>query len=201
MPLAVRLWDTYLSEGCSNLDSRMGGVGQCGSGTTTCLRGEGLQMGGRRAAAAADVPADPFYLLQPLLLQVTAQGLSSLHPGGIPAQVGDQSLHPPASAGRGDAGQLSRALGAPQHRALWQQLAGGAWQRPFSNPPPIPRPNAAFHLHCSWGEQLRRLEFQELIMFLQRPPTVGWGEKDIELVLSRAYMWRASFKGAASHFS
>lgn len=52
----------------------------------------------------------------------------------------------------------------------------------------------------SWGEQLKRLEFQELIMFLQRPPTNGWGEKDIELVLSRAYMWRASFKGAASHF-
>lgn len=38
-------------------------------------------------------------------------------------------------------------------------------------------------------------------MFLQKPPTSGWGEKDIELVLSRAYMWRASFKGAASHFS
>lgn len=38
-------------------------------------------------------------------------------------------------------------------------------------------------------------------MFLQRPPTAGWGEKDIELVLSRAYMWRASFKGAGAHFS
>ncbi|PSC74343.1 GTPase-activating gyp1 [Micractinium conductrix] len=58
---------------------------------------------------------------------------------------------------------------------------------------------AAFLL--SWSSQLQTLEFQELIMFLQRPPTSGWGEKDIELVLSRAYMWRASFKGAASHFS
>jgi hypothetical protein len=38
-------------------------------------------------------------------------------------------------------------------------------------------------------------------MFLQKPPTSDWCEKDIELVLSRAYMWRASFKGASSHFS
>ena len=43
-------------------------------------------------------------------------------------------------------------------------------------------------LNCSWSSQLQTLEFQELIMFLQRPPTSGWGEKDIELVLSRAYM-------------
>lgn len=37
-------------------------------------------------------------------------------------------------------------------------------------------------------------------MFLQKPPTAAWSEKDIEMVLSRAYMWRVSFKGAASHF-
>jgi hypothetical protein len=81
-------------------------------------------------------------------------------------------------------------------------LAGCSWGiekattlihlRPVALPPTLP---------CSWGAQLRQLEFQELIQFLQKPPTSGWGEKDIELVLSRAYMWRASFKGAASHFS
>lgn len=54
---------------------------------------------------------------------------------------------------------------------------------------------------CSWSAQLRQLEFQDLIMFLQKPPTSGWTEKDVELVLSRAFMWRASFKGAASHFA
>ncbi|GAB4813408.1 hypothetical protein N2152v2_000454 [Parachlorella kessleri] len=53
----------------------------------------------------------------------------------------------------------------------------------------------------SWGPQLLRMEFQELIMFLQKPPTAGWSEKDVELVLSRAHMWRASFKDATSHFS
>jgi len=53
----------------------------------------------------------------------------------------------------------------------------------------------------SWAPQLREMEFQDLIMFLQRMPTQGWNEGDVELVLSRAYMWRASFKGASSHFS
>lgn len=53
----------------------------------------------------------------------------------------------------------------------------------------------------SWAPQLQCMEFQELIMFLQRMPTKGWTESDVEMVLSRAYMWRVSFKGAASHFS
>lgn len=53
----------------------------------------------------------------------------------------------------------------------------------------------------SWAPQVRAMEFQDLIMFLQRVPTESWSESDIELVLSRAYMWRASFKGASSHFA
>lgn len=52
-----------------------------------------------------------------------------------------------------------------------------------------------------WASQLKTMEFQELIMFLQRVPTEEWEESDIELVLSRAFMWRASFKGATSHFA
>jgi hypothetical protein len=53
----------------------------------------------------------------------------------------------------------------------------------------------------SWASQLKTMEFQELIMFLQKVPTGEWEESDIELVLSRAFMWRASFKGATSHFA
>jgi hypothetical protein len=53
----------------------------------------------------------------------------------------------------------------------------------------------------SWASQLKNMEFQDLIMFLQRVPTGEWEESDIELVLSRAFMWRASFKGATSHFA
>ena len=42
---------------------------------------------------------------------------------------------------------------------------------------------------------------QELILFLQKLPTAEWGEKEVESVLSRAYMWRASFDHARSHLS
>ncbi|CAK0787611.1 hypothetical protein CVIRNUC_010833 [Coccomyxa viridis] len=58
---------------------------------------------------------------------------------------------------------------------------------------------AAFLL--TWSSQLKRMEFQELILFLQRLPTADWGEKEVESVLSRAYMWRASFHHARSHLS
>ena len=40
---------------------------------------------------------------------------------------------------------------------------------------------------------------QDLMMFLQKLPTSSWSERDIEVVLSRAYMWRASFDEAKSH--
>ncbi|KAK9818762.1 hypothetical protein WJX74_011120 [Apatococcus lobatus] len=51
----------------------------------------------------------------------------------------------------------------------------------------------------SWSAELSRMEFQDLMMFLQKLPTSSWSERDIEVVLSRAYMWRASFDEAKSH--
>lgn len=53
----------------------------------------------------------------------------------------------------------------------------------------------------SWAPDLKKMDFQEIIMFLQHCPTTEWTERDIELVLSRAFMWRTSFKDASSHFS
>jgi TBC1 domain family member 2 len=53
----------------------------------------------------------------------------------------------------------------------------------------------------SWAPELKKMEFQEIIMFLQHCPTKQWTERDIELVLSRAFMWRTSFKDASSHFA
>lgn len=42
---------------------------------------------------------------------------------------------------------------------------------------------------------------QEMVLFLQKLPTADWDEKDIEMVLSRAYMLRASFSDARSHLN
>ena len=38
-----------------------------------------------------------------------------------------------------------------------------------------------------------------MVLILQKLPTADWDEKDIEMVLSRAYMLRASFNDARSH--
>jgi hypothetical protein len=43
------------------------------------------------------------------------------------------------------------------------------------------------------------MEFQELIMLVQKMPTSEWGENEIETVLSRAFMWRATFGNARRH--
>lgn len=43
------------------------------------------------------------------------------------------------------------------------------------------------------------MDFQEVMMFLQALPTRDWTEKDIELLLSEAFIWQSLFKGSASH--
>jgi hypothetical protein len=40
-----------------------------------------------------------------------------------------------------------------------------------------------------------------MVLFLQRLPTNSWTEKEIETILSRAYMWRATFDDAQSHLT
>ncbi|KAH6674219.1 GTPase-activating protein gyp1 [Halenospora varia] len=62
-----------------------------------------------------------------------------------------------------------------------------------------------FHLYVcvaflvKWTEKLRKMDFQEVMMFLQALPTRDWTEKDIELLLSEAFIWQSLFKGSASH--
>ncbi|KAF7726768.1 GTPase-activating protein [Apophysomyces ossiformis] len=50
-----------------------------------------------------------------------------------------------------------------------------------------------------WSDQLQKLDFQDVMLFLQQVPTQGWGEKDVELLLSEAYMWKTLFHNAPSH--
>lgn len=62
-----------------------------------------------------------------------------------------------------------------------------------------------FHLYvCAaflvkWSDKLVKMDFQEIMMFLQSLPTREWTEKDIELLLSEAYIWQSLFKGSAAH--
>ncbi|OWZ64085.1 hypothetical protein AYX14_02800 [Cryptococcus neoformans] len=63
-----------------------------------------------------------------------------------------------------------------------------------------------FHLYvCSallvkYSDRLREMDFQEIIIFLQRLPTQSWGDHDIELLLSEAYVLKTVWQGAENHF-
>ncbi|KAI8341542.1 hypothetical protein BC941DRAFT_208926 [Chlamydoabsidia padenii] len=50
-----------------------------------------------------------------------------------------------------------------------------------------------------WSAQLQKMDFQEVMIFLQQLPTQDWQEKDVELLLSEAYMWKSLFHNAPSH--
>ncbi|KAK9473614.1 rab-GTPase-TBC domain-containing protein [Dipodascopsis tothii] len=62
-----------------------------------------------------------------------------------------------------------------------------------------------FHLYvCAaflvkWSAQIQTMDFQEILMFLQNLPTQDWGDQEIELLLSEAYMWQSLFKNATAH--
>jgi hypothetical protein len=50
-----------------------------------------------------------------------------------------------------------------------------------------------------WSDKLVKMDFQEIMMFLQSLPTKAWAEKDIELLLSEAFIWQSLYKGSAAH--
>ncbi|EMG48199.1 GTPase-activating protein, putative, partial [Candida maltosa Xu316] len=47
---------------------------------------------------------------------------------------------------------------------------------------------AAFLIKFS--TELKQKDFQEILLFLQNPPTNNWTEKDVELMLSEAFIWQ-----------
>ncbi|RKP11258.1 rab-GTPase-TBC domain-containing protein, partial [Piptocephalis cylindrospora] len=64
-----------------------------------------------------------------------------------------------------------------------------------------------FHMYvCAaflvkWSDRLKKMEFQDIMMFLQSLPTASWGEKEVELLLSEAFMWKTLFHHSPSHLS
>lgn len=63
-----------------------------------------------------------------------------------------------------------------------------------------------FHIYvcCAFlrrfSDHLMSMEFQDIIMFLQDPSkTEDWGEEDIELMLSEAFVWQSLYENASAH--
>ncbi|WJX69726.1 hypothetical protein P8452_53925 [Trifolium repens] len=53
----------------------------------------------------------------------------------------------------------------------------------------------------TWSDEIQKLDFQELVMFLQRLPTQNWTDQELEMVLSRAFMWHSMFNNSPSHLA
>ncbi|XP_020224653.1 TBC1 domain family member 22B [Cajanus cajan] len=53
----------------------------------------------------------------------------------------------------------------------------------------------------TWSDKLQKLDFQELVMFLQHLPTKNWSHQELEMVLSRAFMWHSLFNNSPSHLA
>lgn len=68
---------------------------------------------------------------------------------------------------------------------------------------------STFHLYvCSallvkFSPELKRMDFQEIIMFLQSlsSTTKAWQDKDVELLLSEAFVLKNTWHGADNHFA
>ena len=66
---------------------------------------------------------------------------------------------------------------------------------------------SSFHLYVcvalltKWSKDIKEMDFQSAMTFLQNPPSHNWGFKDIELILSEAYVWKSLFHNSTNHFS
>lgn len=56
-------------------------------------------------------------------------------------------------------------------------------------------------LFYQWSDKLQKLDFQELVLFLQNLPTQNWTYLELEMVLSRAFMWYSMFNASPSHLA
>ncbi|TYZ59246.1 hypothetical protein PybrP1_007887 [[Pythium] brassicae (nom. inval.)] len=65
----------------------------------------------------------------------------------------------------------------------------------------------SFHVYVcaailmTFGEQLKALEFQDLVVFLQHLPTKDWAEDEIDPLLSRAFILQTYFADSPSHLT
>ncbi|KAJ8445251.1 hypothetical protein Cgig2_024457 [Carnegiea gigantea] len=59
----------------------------------------------------------------------------------------------------------------------------------------------AASLLLTWSDKIQKLDFPGIVMFLQHLPTHNWADQELEMVLSRAFMWHTMFNSAPSHLA
>jgi hypothetical protein len=55
------------------------------------------------------------------------------------------------------------------------------------------------HTFAGFAERLKEMEFQDLVLFLQSLPTGEWEVKDVESLLSQAFIYQSLFESSPSH--
>ncbi|KAJ1722378.1 GTPase-activating protein [Coemansia erecta] len=66
---------------------------------------------------------------------------------------------------------------------------------------------ARFHIYvCAalllkWSKQLMLMDFAQIMVFLQRPPSLMWDHKDVEVLLAEAYMYKCLYDESPSHYA
>ena len=51
----------------------------------------------------------------------------------------------------------------------------------------------------SWSKTLREKPFQDLITFLQQLPTQNWTDRDVEMLVSQAFVLQTQFQSSKAH--
>jgi hypothetical protein len=54
---------------------------------------------------------------------------------------------------------------------------------------------------CQFSSQLQEMNFDELFGFMQGMPTADWGNVEIEMLLSQAYVLSTLFGGSDAHLT
>jgi hypothetical protein len=64
-----------------------------------------------------------------------------------------------------------------------------------------------FHIYvCAvflvyWSPQLKQMDFEQLLLFLQKVPTADWTDVEIETLLAEAFILKELFQSSPSHFN
>ncbi|SBT39962.1 TBC domain protein, putative [Plasmodium ovale wallikeri] len=61
--------------------------------------------------------------------------------------------------------------------------------------------NYTFGQPVHWSKYLKEMDFQQMLLFMQRFPTQNWKIQDIESLLSEAFVLKNAFQSSPKHFS
>ena len=56
-------------------------------------------------------------------------------------------------------------------------------------------------LLLKWSIKIKKMAFQEIMVFLQNMPTKDWSERDIEVIIAESYVFKTLYEDTHGHFS